>query len=200
MPRTSRAVLAVSDAGGPSGAVELKLTTPATGDINHLVAVLRRGQHGGCEPVKVHRLIGVQTRLHLNHMGLIVDLEHGSIGQSVCRIQAGDGQAILRLRDMTQLELGHQPFAIGVAHDHAGLAGEAARRFWTERQIGIGIKHAAGHVQLRHVRDRNQILICGQGRTPIDHCGTAPARACNRQCLTGVVQSPNLHVTSQLPA
>ena len=66
-------------------------------------------------------------------------------------------------------ELRQQGRAILGTDDHTRLAGEGARGFGANAEIGVLIEHTARYVQRMCGVDRRQVLSHRQGRAPINH-------------------------------
>ena len=191
------AVLAVADAGRPGGTVHLELAAPAAGEIDHLVAGLGRRKDRGREPVQVHRRGRLDLGPCLDHMGLRIDREQRAIAQHTGLIAKAQGQPGVVFLGAVEAELGQEGLAGGIADHQPGLAGKAARRLGAERQLRVGIEHAAGHVDGMGPGQGLQVFVVGQARPPVDHLGEVVFPGSQHQRLTGVIQTPALdHFTA----
>ncbi len=186
----SGAALTAAAAGRPRGDARLELTAPATGEVDHLVGELRCRKDGRGEPLEIHRHVGIERCAQGEDVGRGIDGDLGLVGQPVAGVAVAQQQIFRARFNALEAELGQDGCAVRHPQHQPRLARKAADRFRAEREVGVGIEHAAGDVDGMGLLQHRQVLAVRQPGTPVDDLRQAHSPCREDQSLPAIVEPP----------
>ena len=117
----------------------------------------------------MHRVLGMDFRLHRDDAGVGISIEMRGVGQERVGILEAKAQAALTTFFCLEAELRQKRCAFTVPQDHPWLTRERPCGLRRNRQIRVLVEHAAGDIDRLKRLQLTDVFVVRQRRPPINN-------------------------------